>query len=349
MATFNPNSYGSKKSKLYTAGSSGGASAAQNKETNTSAAFDPNRYGSRTSKLYTPSRRGAPQATQQPAQAQTTQAEGKQETKKNGVNVWQLIGDTAKKGLSEIAKGGGSLLAAAEDVLLAPAELLSGKKLGTYSDKGLFNRWNDSISREGAAVDAAAAENIGDSKAAQKVYEYGAATINAVPQALMAIFTAGGSEAVSAANLARQAAAQASPGVAGTVARAVQDMAKDKNFWTAASQVVGRSYEDAVADGATMDKALLYAVGNGLMNAAVEVGGGVQTLPTQLRGGSGLWKAWVDTMLDEGRTPYTGKETPRSARMTARCSTPARRRRSLQAAPSWAACWAAARSACSSC
>ena len=301
MATFNPNSYGSKKSKLYTAGSSGGASAAQNKETNTSAAFDPNRYGSRTSKLYTPSRKGAPQTTPQTTQAQTTQAEGKQETKKNGVNVWQLIGDTAKKGLNEIAKGGGTMLATAEDVLLYPIELLTGKKQGELSDKGLFNRWNDSISREGAAVDAAAAENIGDSKAAQKVYEYGAATINAVPQALMAIFTAGGSEAVSAANLARQAAAQASPGVAGTVARAVQDMAKDKNFWTAASQVVGRSYEDAVADGATMDKALLYAVGNGLMNAAVEVGGGVQTLPTQLRGGSGLRKAWVDTMLDEGK------------------------------------------------
>lgn len=306
MATFNPNSYGSKKSKIYTAGATGGASAAQNKETSAPSAFDPSRYGSRTSKLYTPSRRGAPQTAQQApqpraTQTQTAQAGGKQGEKKSGVNVWQLIGDTAKKGLNEIAKGGGSLLAAAEDVLLAPAELLSGKKLGTYSDKGLFNRWNDSISREGAAVDAASAENIKDSKAAQKVYEYGSATINAVPQALMAIFTAGGSEAVSAANMARQAAAQASPGVAGTVTRAVQNMAKDKNFWTAASQVVGRSYEDAVADGATMDKALLYAIGNGLMNAAVEVGGGVQTLPAQLRGGSGLWKAWVDTMLDEGK------------------------------------------------
>ena len=60
MATFNPNSYGSKKSKIYTAGGSGGASAAQNKETSAPAAFDPSRYGSRTSKLYTPSRRGAP-------------------------------------------------------------------------------------------------------------------------------------------------------------------------------------------------------------------------------------------------------------------------------------------------
>lgn len=77
MATFNPNSYGSKKSKIYTAGATGGASAAQNKETSAPSAFDPSRYGSRTSKLYTPSRRGAPQTAQQAPQPRTKQTQAK--------------------------------------------------------------------------------------------------------------------------------------------------------------------------------------------------------------------------------------------------------------------------------
>ena len=226
---------------------------------------------------------------------------GKRIVTKSGVDVDRLVGDTVKKGVNEIAKGGGSLLAALEDVVLAPAELVAGKKLGTFSDKGLFNRWNDSISAEGAAVDAAAQENTKNSPVGRKVYEYGAATINALPQAIMAMLTAGGSEAASAAQLAQRAAATASPSVAGTVSRAMQSMAKDKNFWTAAGQVMGRNYEDALADGASMDKALLYAIGNGLMNAAVEVGGGIQTLPAEMRGGAAPWKAWVSSMLDEGK------------------------------------------------
>lgn len=225
----------------------------------------------------------------------------KREGEQTKVNVGKLLADTGKKGLNEIAKGGSSLLAMAEDVLFSPFELLSGHKLGTFSDNGVFNRWNESISNEGAAIDASAAENMKNSKLAQKVYEYGAATINAVPQALLAIFTAGGSAGATAANMARQAAAEASPGVASTVGRAVQGLAKDKNFWTAASQVVGRSYEDALSDGASMDKALLYAIGNGLMNAAVEVGGGIQTLPAQLQSGASAWKTWVNSMLDEGK------------------------------------------------
>ena len=48
-------------------------------------------------------------------------------------------------------------------------------------------------------------------------------------------------------------------------------------------------------------KAALYAVGNGLLNAAVEMGGGIQTLPAQLQGGKSAWRAWVEGMVDEGK------------------------------------------------
>lgn len=103
-------------------------------------------------------------------------------------------------------------------------------------------------------------------------------------------------------------------------------MAKNPQYWTSFAQVVGSSYEDALDDmieleaqkemtaaliGETYEppenqnamraKAALYAIGNGLMNAAVEIGGGIQTLPDQLRGGQSAWKSWVEAMVDEGK------------------------------------------------
>ena len=37
------------------------------------------------------------------------------------------------------------------------------------------------------------------------------------------------------------------------------------------------------------------------MNAAVEVGGGIQTLPEQLKHGSAAWKAWLESAFEEGK------------------------------------------------
>ena len=53
--------------------------------------------------------------------------------------------------------------------------------------------------------------------------------------------------------------------------------------------LTGTEYEPPENQSAMRVKAALYAIGNGLMNAAVEVGGGIQTLPDELKhGGSGL-------------------------------------------------------------
>ena len=86
-------------------------------------------------------------------------------------------------------------------------------------------------------------------------------------------------------------------------------MAKDPNYWTAFSQVVGQSYDEAMDDMAktgtennkARTKAALYAMGNGLLNAAVEVGGGIQKLPEELKHGANAWKAWVDSAVAEGK------------------------------------------------
>lgn len=137
-------------------------------------------------------------------------------------------------------------------------------------------------------------------KAAEIVDKYGTATVAAVPQALTAVATAGMSTAGTAGLQAASAAAQSSGAIAAARGM-VQSLAKDPQYWLAFSQVAGDSYQQAKADGAGETAANLYAMGNGLLNAAIEVGGGIQTLPKELQKGGSALKAWVDSMVDEGK------------------------------------------------
>ncbi|WP_294854236.1 LPD38 domain-containing protein [uncultured Oscillibacter sp.] len=137
-------------------------------------------------------------------------------------------------------------------------------------------------------------------KAAEIVDKYGTATVAAVPQALTAVATAGMSAAGTAGLQAASAAAQSSGAIAAARGM-VQSLAKDPQYWLAFSQVAGDSYQQAKADGAGETAANLYAMGNGLLNAAIEVGGGIQTLPKELQKGGSALKAWVNSMLDEGK------------------------------------------------
>ena len=142
--------------------------------------------------------------------------------------------------------------------------------------------------------------NVGG-KAAAAVDKYGTMTAAAIPQALLAMATAGGS----AAEQGLQAAAN-SGGALTTFGTAVKSMAKDPQYWLSFLQVAGDSYQQAKADGANDAKANLYAMSNGLLNALVEVGGdtgngGIQDLPKQMRAGGSTLKNWISTMVEEGK------------------------------------------------
>lgn len=122
-------------------------------------------------------------------------------------------------------------------------------------------------------------------------------TISAVPNAVLAMATAGGS---AAATLAPEAS-----GLTATVADAVQKLSKDPMYWTSFIQSFGNSYEEAIEKGATEDEALLATLLSSTANAIVEVGGGVEQLPGELRK-EGLTSAekirkWVSSSLDEGK------------------------------------------------
>lgn len=215
------------------------------------------------------------------------------------------------KGGQQIAQAAGNTAAFAEDLLLAPFELFSGQELGAISDTAPLNTWAKGIQRNRQELQEKYAENIAKGgKAAELFDTYGSATVAAVPQAVLALMTSGASEAGTAAGLASTAAKELSPSVLNTVRSAVTEAAKDPQYWLSFGQVVGDGYEQALQDmqvsgrydnNTARTKAALYAIGNGILNAEVEVGGGIQKLPEELKHGAAAWKAWVDSMVDEGK------------------------------------------------
>lgn len=137
--------------------------------------------------------------------------------------------------------------------------------------------------------------------------EIGTSTVAALPQAIMAAMSMGGSvEAQLATDGARAAATL--PGIVGnaktsavTAQQMAQAMAKNPNFWLAFSQVAGRNYQDAKADGASDWEANAFAMANGLVNAAVEVSGGIQKLPGELQVSESALKSWIKSAAEEGQ------------------------------------------------
>lgn len=249
----------------------------------TAADVAPSTYKPDTSMLVTPS---------VPA-GNTTSAAGE-------YNVGQGLAKAGQMGLTQIAKVGSSAGAWIENLLGDFAREGSNGYWDPDTSNWLFNRWNRAIDAEAQGVQQRYAENTArGGKAAQVFEDLGAATVAAVPQAIAALWTGGASAAAQAGALAENAAA--SSGLVSTISRSMRTMAKDPNFQLSFAQVFGPGYEQAKADGADDFRASVYAIGNGLMNAAVEVGGGIQTLPWELQNGGSAWKAWVDTMLDEGK------------------------------------------------
>ena len=225
-----------------------------------------------------------------------------------------------QKGLQRVAEAGGNTLAFAEDIAMAPFELTSGLKLGKLSDNAPFNRWAQKIREEGDAVDQYYAENVkAGGKGAEIFDRLGSSLIAAAPQAAAAVFTGGTSAVASTAGLQAQAASALSPGLTTTIRNVVDKAAQNPQYWMSFSQTVGNSYENSIADmemknavmqlngGTAKDsnnvrtKAALQAIGSGLMNAAIEISGGLQKLPEELRHGESVWKALVDSGVDEGK------------------------------------------------
>lgn len=122
-------------------------------------------------------------------------------------------------------------------------------------------------------------------------------TVAALPQAILAIATAGGSAATSLSTTA----AQASGTILQNAGITVQQMLKNPQFWTSFVTTYANDYEDAKNNGADDLTAGFSATITSMMNAGVEIGGGIQVLPDKLAGkGNKAITEWVKSTLEEG-------------------------------------------------
>lgn len=109
-------------------------------------------------------------------------------------------------------------------------------------------------------------------KAGQLVGQLYQGTIASAPQAIIAMMTGGASEAQTAVDAMQRA------GVSADVISAVQEAAKNPGFWTSFAQTIGSDYEEAKAAGASEGEALTTAFTSSLLNAGIEIGGGVEQM-----------------------------------------------------------------------
>lgn len=225
---------------------------------------------------------------------------------------------------------GGMLVKGADAALggiTSTLDWLLGKPLKELGwENNPISKWNEYTQATKEANSEFYAKNLANGTATQKkLDEIGTMTAAAIPQAVIAMMSAGtslgaqgvGTLAKGGAQLAGEEAAQAASAAAnlgkyGTIgskiangAQTVQQiagaMAKDKNYWTAFASVAGDSYQEAREDGASEWQANMFALANGLLNAAVEVGGGIQTLPVELQKSKGAIRAWISSAADEGK------------------------------------------------
>lgn len=242
----------------------------------------------------------------------------KQEARLNTNQQMQEAATPSKAKLAEgtIVKGADQAVSG----ITATLDWLIGnplKSLGWESNP--ISEWNKYVQTNKEANEVYYAKNLANGSKAQKIVdEYGSATVAAIPQAIVAMMTAGsslgaqgagaltaggtqlaGAEATAAASAAMNASKVAS--AANTIRNVTTTMAKDKNFWASFAQVAGQGYQDAKADGASEWEANMFALANVIGNAAIEVGGGIQTLPVELRAGKKGLRAWITSAAEEGQ------------------------------------------------
>lgn len=165
-------------------------------------------------------------------------------------------------------------------------------------EKDPFSRLNEYYSRIGDENDRALAEATADrGKATQIAGEVGAGVVAALPNAILALMSGGSS--LGASTLSTSAS---STGLLSTAKTAVTGMVKNPMYWTSVAQTLGPSYDEAIASGATEEQAVITAIISTALTSGIEVGGGIETLPANLKNGNAnAVYQWVKSMYEEGR------------------------------------------------
>lgn len=227
-----------------------------------------------------------------------TAAEKKAEKK---ASAPEIARNAVFSGLSQFNKG----LASTLDFFM-PTDFL-----GEYDP---FSRLNDYYAKENEYFGQRMADSVSDrSRAAQVAAEVGAGTVAALPNAVLALMSAGTSLAAQGTTQGLQAAsAAANSGIAGAVGNAVSEMIKNPLYWSSYLQTAGTDYEKAKANGASDLEATATALISSALNAGIEISGGLEGLPDQVKsGGVRAVGNWVKMHAGRGQGGSSAKHRDR--------------------------------------
>ena len=178
------------------------------------------------------------------------------------------------------------------------------KELGWENNP--ISKFNDAMQANREANEIYYGKNMANaSKAAKTAETLGTSAVAVIPDMIVALLTSGtslaaegsGALAKGGAMLAgKEAAAQST----GAIRQAAESLFHDPTYWTAFSHTAGSSYDQAKEDGASEWAANMYALANGVLNAAIEAKSGFQVLPKQLRQGGKPLLKWIISAGEEG-------------------------------------------------
>ena len=210
-------------------------------------------------------------------------------------DLGKFVAGLGEQGVTTAAKGVADTLAFLEGLVTKPIDyVFTGGKSTPLTDSGLFRQIQKDITKEQEAAANKYAANVQKGGTVAKVTnDLGVATVAAVPQAVLAMLSGGASTGLQASN--------AGKGLLSTVGNVVNKAGKNPAFWSSFMQMTGSEYEDAKARGASEMAATLEALAAGTINALVEVGGGIETLPSELQTGQFTVRKWIESMVDEGK------------------------------------------------
>ncbi len=210
-------------------------------------------------------------------------------------NYASYIGENVKAGAVNLATG---LSATGEFIFGTPIKFaieMSGGDPNIISGKSA----RDALTNEFNKRANEAAQAVGDDRniGGQLIQN----VIQNIPNMVLAFATAGGSEAV---NLVDKAASlRGKAGALEKIGVALKSLAQNPLYWMSFATTAGNDYEEALANGANPNIAMLYALAASGLNAYIEIGGGVETLPKDLIGlksGGEMLKEFITTSLEEG-------------------------------------------------
>lgn len=225
--------------------------------------------------------------TNSPVRVQNASTEQKE--KKSSVGSW--AGRNAMSGLAQFNKG----LFATLDFIL-PTEFLGRydfvSKLNDYY--GGMNNYYGTKAHEASTSRGKGWKVAGDVLSG---------TVAAAPNAILAFMSGGTSLATNGVGtLATTASSTAS--VTSALGQTVKTMLKNPSYWTSVMRTLGTDFEEAKERGANDLVASCTAILTTALNAGIEVGGGIEKLPKNLKSGSKSLKNalfnWVKSTLEEG-------------------------------------------------